>query len=1015
MPHLGRLLNVFPGEGRLAAQVLGLMVCVWAGSAIGANGVEGLLFARVGPTTLPYLYVALGTASAVVMLTLNTVLARPRAQRLLPLALLGAAVVVLALRGLLVLAQSWVYPAAWLVMMILWTGGVVVTWGIAGAVHDIRQAKRLFPVYASGFILGGALGGFATAPLARWVGAENLLLIWATGLAAGFLIGRQALAAAGVASRQARRSAVAVRARATEGLRTVRSSPFLGLLAVLIALLTVPYFSLALLFAKAATARFPDADALAGFLGLFMGAASGTALLASLFGARRLSGRFGVAPIILALPLLYVGGFAGLLLSLSFLPLVGFRFLQMAWLNGVWEGAWQGLYNIVPPDRREGARAFVDGVALQAGVVLAGLILILADRVREPRVVAGFGLVAAGLAAVGALRLRRAYPEAVMAALRAGNPDVFRVEPEPFGGLRCDAAALSVAKHAASDPDAAVRRMAVEILGAVGDRDVRGVLERALADADPVVRAAALRGLARVAPLSAARNRELATLTALLQDDDATVRLAAAETWPAPVDAGQEAALRPLLADRDARVRARTAARLLGSRRRDEARETLLAMADSDEPEWRAEAIRAFGRADGGLAVAAAALADPEPLVRRAAVSALTGHDAEVALGALVRALGDPDPGIRADAVDALVQTGPAAIPPLLGATSRPEREAGAVHALVRLHALEPTVVHDYLRRKVALATRYAALLAALSDDEDPRLQLVAHALRHVSRRHAEEALLAASPTWHGRAAEAVDVALENLHVRDPAQRANALEMLEVVGEPEVVRPLLEVWESHRLGPKEPHAALSELLGEPDRWLRACAAHAAPAQPQLRAAVEALASSDPDTLVRTAAREALRREEPVETLPSLSLMERMVFLRRVALFQDLAPDDLKHVADVSTEHAFSDGAVVAEAGDPGDELHVVVSGQIGVLVDRPGASEVEVARRGPGEYVGEMAIISRAPRMASLTARGDTRTLTIDRRRFERIIRERPEASLAVMRVLCDRLRELDSAAPLSG
>ena len=150
----------------------------------------------------------------------------------------------------------------------------------------------------------------------------------------------------------------------------------------------------------------------------------------------------------------------------------------------------------------------------------------------------------------------------------------------------------------------------------------------------------------------------------------------------------------------------------------------------------------------------------------------------------------------------------------------------------------------------------------------------------------------------------------------------------------------------------------------------------------------------------------------METLSSLSLMERMVFLRRVTLFQDLSPDDLKHVAEISTEHAFSDGAVIAEEGDPGDELHVVVSGEIRVLVGRDGGSLVEVARRGPGEYLGEMAVISRAPRMASLTARGDVRTLTIDRRRFERILRERPEASLAVMRVLCDRLREVQGAEP---
>ena len=56
MTRMGRLLNVLPGEGRLAARLLALMVCVWAGFAIGANGIEGLLFARVGPDTLPCMW-----------------------------------------------------------------------------------------------------------------------------------------------------------------------------------------------------------------------------------------------------------------------------------------------------------------------------------------------------------------------------------------------------------------------------------------------------------------------------------------------------------------------------------------------------------------------------------------------------------------------------------------------------------------------------------------------------------------------------------------------------------------------------------------------------------------------------------------------------------------------------------------------------------------------------------------------------------------------------------------------
>jgi CRP/FNR family cyclic AMP-dependent transcriptional regulator len=136
-----------------------------------------------------------------------------------------------------------------------------------------------------------------------------------------------------------------------------------------------------------------------------------------------------------------------------------------------------------------------------------------------------------------------------------------------------------------------------------------------------------------------------------------------------------------------------------------------------------------------------------------------------------------------------------------------------------------------------------------------------------------------------------------------------------------------------------------------------------------------------------------------------------VFLRRVGLFADLSPADLKHVAEAAIEHAHSSGQVLAEEGEPGEELHIVVEGEIAVRVDGEG----EVARRGPGEYVGEMALLDQEPRMASLIATTNIRTLTIDRRRFQRILRERPTASLAVMQVLSQRLREAHASRPTGG
>ena len=145
----------------------------------------------------------------------------------------------------------------------------------------------------------------------------------------------------------------------------------------------------------------------------------------------------------------------------------------------------------------------------------------------------------------------------------------------------------------------------------------------------------------------------------------------------------------------------------------------------------------------------------------------------------------------------------------------------------------------------------------------------------------------------------------------------------------------------------------------------------------------------------------------MDTLATLSLMERILFLRRVPLFAELPPADLKQVAAIAGESLFSDGELLARQGEAGSEMYIVVSGEVSVLAKYNQAeTEKEIARRKPGDYVGEMAIISQEPRMASLVAVGDVRTLCIDRQQFEGILRERPETSLALMRVLCQRLRE---------
>jgi CRP/FNR family transcriptional regulator len=96
---------------------------------------------------------------------------------------------------------------------------------------------------------------------------------------------------------------------------------------------------------------------------------------------------------------------------------------------------------------------------------------------------------------------------------------------------------------------------------------------------------------------------------------------------------------------------------------------------------------------------------------------------------------------------------------------------------------------------------------------------------------------------------------------------------------------------------------------------------------------------------------------------------------------------------------------IAREGEQGDVMFIIISGEVRVMTTRD-QKEVEIARRKAGEYVGEMALISKEPRSATLTSIGNARALCIDQKSFESLLRDRPDVSLSVIQVLCKRLKE---------
>jgi HEAT repeat protein len=1000
-----RLLKIHTGEEFVAKRMLVLMLLVWAAATIGASGIESLLFSRYGPHALPYLFIVLGVITLPAMARLGALLQRTDRQRILSLLPLALGVVLLAGRALMLTNARWVYPVLWLLMMVVWIMEATGAWAVASLVNDTRQAKRLFPLYGAGQIVGGAAGGLLTVPLARTLHAENLVLLWAAALiAACFLV--RSLLGSGLAGRQPR----AARSRRPDttnvfrnvqrGLRLIRSSSLLGWLAVAMVLFALLYNSLSFIFAEAVSARFASTDSLAAFIGLFNALINGAALIVSLFVANRLFARFGVATMVLSLAVIYLVGFTALSIGVSFAVLVVFRLIQMVWVNGVWITGWQALFTIVPPERRGQVTSFMDGAAWEAGMTLAGGAIIVAEIFRGDRAVFFLGVVGSALLIFAMWRARRAYGPAVAEAVRAGRPDVFASEDEPFGGFRTDAAAVATLLESAADPDPDVRRVAIVIAADLGSREVLPAILEGAADDDPEVRAVALRSLAHHPDPSGSTPAAEA-----LSHADARVRAWAVEALVAcSANSGLvEAQLRPRLTDSDARVRARAAGGLVRAFQHPDGREELVAMLSSPDSAARAAAVETLGDLGEKTEEFEEAVSDADPEVRRAAVRALARFAGNHRPRLLISALGDSDTGVRDAAVAAITGLGTGVVDLLEDALTDPRLEPYALRALHRIGGAHLEAVRGYAREQVVAATHYGrlALRVGLGDE---RVELLTHSLKSKMDQHATNAL------WANAAfsdSNRLGPAIESLTSSHSSQRATALEAIETLGEAEIVRPLLAFWEKEFDRGRDIESVLHELLADDDPWLRACAALASESLPGdiFGDRLRELSATDLDSDVRTAARLALEGVDQMETLDTLPLMRRVLFLRKVALFAELTPADLKSVANAAVENLFPDGELIAAQGEPGGEMHVVVVGEIEVDFGHEDAL-VELARRGPGEVVGEMSLITEQPRMASLVAVGNVRTLSIDRTRFERIIVERPEVSLAVMRQLCARLMQ---------
>lgn len=128
-------------------------------------------------------------------------------------------------------------------------------------------------------------------------------------------------------------------------------------------------------------------------------------------------------------------------------------------------------------------------------------------------------------------------------------------------------------------------------------------------------------------------------------------------------------------------------------------------------------------------------------------------------------------------------------------------------------------------------------------------------------------------------------------------------------------------------------------------------------------------------------------------------------LGRVPAFEALAPEDLQQVAQVAVPRRFSSGQVIFREGDQSDTCYVVANGHARALREHGDGRTIALARFGPGDIFGELAMFDDESRSATVEALDDLHALAILGNDMRRLMRAHPDIAVKLVIALGRRLR----------
>ena len=136
---------------------------------------------------------------------------------------------------------------------------------------------------------------------------------------------------------------------------------------------------------------------------------------------------------------------------------------------------------------------------------------------------------------------------------------------------------------------------------------------------------------------------------------------------------------------------------------------------------------------------------------------------------------------------------------------------------------------------------------------------------------------------------------------------------------------------------------------------------------------------------------------------NLLLLEKVLLLKSLSIFNETPETILSELAPLMKEEQLESDSIIFEENDPGNCMYIILSGKISI---RKGGQELAVLKE--NEVFGELSLLDNEPRSASAIAKTDCMLYKIDHEPFYELLDTRPEIARGFIKILCNRLRQLN-------